>query len=169
VCGYNPQNPQPCEPQGASCNIPCPDGWQPPAGEPDLCCQTEANGVVECFSQATGWAGSQPPMGGGPVDAGAPGLDAGSAPFDAGAFDASLPDSGAVVCGGPNPIIDGGPCYCTESYGGHTYQMSCNIIDMCFCFVDSIQVSSFSSNAVTCNDFSQARQDWTNGCGFPGM
>jgi hypothetical protein len=52
----------------------CPPGWQTPEGSPYLCCQTSANGAIDCF--ATGWSGSgQASAGGGvataEVDAGA--------------------------------------------------------------------------------------------------
>jgi hypothetical protein len=50
-CGCNLVGPdaQPCR-CGPQCDA-CPDGWQTPAGTPDLCCRSDA-GSTQCFSQA---------------------------------------------------------------------------------------------------------------------
>lgn len=73
-------------PTSSSCTLPaappepvcnrCPTGWQAPSGESGLCCQTESDGVIECFSQAV--APPAPPIA--PVDASSPSpaLDASS-------------------------------------------------------------------------------------------
>jgi len=68
---------------------PCPDDWQVPTGEPGLCCQTQSDGVIECFSQAS--APPAPPVAS---------LDAGSPPP---ALDASSP---GMVDGSPPPALD---------------------------------------------------------------
>jgi hypothetical protein len=54
-------------PSAPACD-PCPPGWQVPSGPgggPGLCCQTQPNSVIDCFSQAV-----PPPIPTNPVDAG---------------------------------------------------------------------------------------------------
>ncbi len=43
----------------------CPPGWQAPEGSPYLCCQTDADGIIDCFAQ--GWSGSGEATAGGGV------------------------------------------------------------------------------------------------------
>lgn len=71
-------------PASSSCTLPpaptspvcdlCPTGWQVPSGEPGLCCKTESDSVIECFSQAVPPPVPPPvsPPPGGTVDGGPP-------------------------------------------------------------------------------------------------
>ena len=68
VCiGPVPVPPPPLPPPPPPCTLTCPDGWQQAVGQPDLCCIEDADGTIECFSQAVGPVPvpvSSPPSGG---------------------------------------------------------------------------------------------------------
>jgi hypothetical protein len=100
----------PCTTPPAPQCEPCPDGWQVPEGEPGLCCQENASGIIACFSQAI------PPLppgeiDAGPIDPGPPDTGVGCAcaePACAPGETCPLP-----VCdcdaGGPLPTVDAAP------------------------------------------------------------
>jgi hypothetical protein len=126
----------------------CPSGWQAPQGAPDLCCTTEADGIIECFSQAS----TPPPTPTYVVDASAP-------------LDVMAPV--AVGCGGRGPDPDGAvyPCSCNETYSGHSYTVSCDPnTSLCSCIVDNNAASStFPDTGNMCADYSVL----FTSCGFP--
>jgi hypothetical protein len=136
-----------CPPPG-SCPTPptacgsCPPGWQSPQGQPDLCCTTDANGVIECFSQAF------PPGQGGSSS-----TDAGAGP-SSGSCGASVSTDGAV-----------GPCGCDEQTGGHTYSVNCDPgTNVCTCSTDNgAPTGSFPDDGNTCGDPATL----FSSCGFP--
>lgn len=144
---------EPCPP----CNCPaqpapnpvcpaCPPGWQVPQGDPSLCCMTDPNGVIECFSQA-GPPGSPGPTPT-PADAGpAPGGPSGSC-FASGSVDGAL-----------------GPCGCQEQAGGHTYEVDCDPnTKVCSCIVDNgAPQSTYPDSSGTCGDPATMFAS----CGFP--
>jgi len=132
--------PTPCPtPTPTTCGA-CPPGWQTPQGEPDLCCSSDANGDIECFSQAL-----------------PPGQSPGSGP-------STGPSSGG--CGG-SASTDGavGPCSCQEQTGGHSYSVNCDpSTNLCTCSVDNGGTSaSFPDDGNQCMDMTAL----FTSCGFP--
>jgi hypothetical protein len=131
-----------CPEQPAPACPSCPPGWQTPqGGDPALCCTTDSNGDIECFSQAGPPGGSTISS----VDAGAP---------SSGSCSVSASSDGAI-----------GPCSCEEQTNGHTYDVSCDpAANVCSCTVDNgAPVSSFADDGNTCGD---ANMLFT-ACGFP--
>jgi hypothetical protein len=131
-----------CPPPTPSCGA-CPAGWQTPQGaQPDLCCETDANGVIECFSQA------QP---------------GGSAPEP---LDAGSPTTSGIGCEGSSST-DGalGPCGCQGDINGHTYAVNCDpATDLCTCTVDNGgPTASFPDVGSNCSDVTGL----FTSCGFP--
>ena len=136
--------PSPCPtPSPASCGA-CPAGWQSPAGQPDLCCTTDANGVIECFSQAL-----------------PPGQS--SATLDAGSSTGPGVPIGCSGTGGPDGGV--GPCGCQEQANGHTYSVNCDpVAGLCTCTSDNGGPSgSFPDNGTECTNAPALFA----ACGFP--
>jgi hypothetical protein len=136
----------------------CPDGWKPDPTKPDLCCRWEANGIEECFSQATGPIGSG---GGGtptPVDAGVP---------------EPQPTPGPFGCSGssPDPNTKAQSCSCEGAdASGHKDALDCTVDAngnaTCFCTQDGNATQQFSVDVGICGE-SQVLQKYYLTC-FPG-
>jgi hypothetical protein len=136
----------------------CPSGWQvPQGGDPGLCCTTDANGVIECFSQA-GPPGV--PNGSGSEDGGisTTPIDAGPAPTG-GACDGEISADGGV-----------GPCGCQEQVGSQTYAFNCDpSTNLCTCTINNGAPTSSFTQSNVCNDpnISQDSTALFAKCGFP--
>lgn len=137
----------------------CPAGWQVPVGDPAQCCMTDANGVIECFSQAGPPSGGGSGSSGGGVgqadaDAPPPPLDAGAAPPMACSGSGGGPDGGVGQCG------------CQEqSTDGHTYAVNCDPgSNVCACTVDNgAPTATFPDDGNTCSD----PMSLFAACGYP--
>jgi len=148
TCACDPDSgvcpPCSCPEQPAPACPSCPPGWQTPqGGDPALCCTSDSNGDIECFSQAG-------PPGGSTI-----GAQDGGAP-SSGSCSASASEDGAI-----------GPCGCEEQTNGHTYDVNCDPgTNVCSCTVDNgAPVSTFADNGNTCGD---ANTLFT-ACGFPAQ
>lgn len=109
----------------------CPPGWQQPQGDPLLCCETNPDGTIACFSQ-----GVPPPPPGQPEDAGV-------AP--------------ASCFGGGGGSGDGATftqCGCSETVNGTNYTVTCTDPGAtCTCSADSSgTTSSVPEPSTQCND-----------------
>lgn len=108
-------------PSSSSCTLPpapaqplcdaCPNGWQAPSGAPGLCCKTEPDNVIECFSQAV--APSPPPIAPpAELDAGAPGMVDGGLPTEVDAMPAPKDAAGGASCSTPSDCKGALPDLC---------------------------------------------------------
>jgi hypothetical protein len=144
-----PQNPRGCfgwAPGSAYdtgqtfCDFVCPEGWQPlTPGSPDVCCRS-LDGGVECFSQATGPAGTP-----------------------------TLPSSGAPkACMGSGGGSSGvSQCACSSTVGAHSYALTCsgsNTTQTCTCTMDGATTATVTSTYCSPSSLDLL---WTNNCHFP--